>query len=417
MSSNIDNKIFNGIDNLINNRQKYSRYKKIGLVSNSKALTAGLKINLMALIEAGFDVRFIFSPEHGYFANIADGDYIPDIGHPELKIPIMSLFTEGHSRNAISEALSGNKAVDAIVFDVQDVGVRFYTFIHALGLAIAACEKENIPLIVLDRINPISAILTEGGLPAPDYYSELCPFAIPVRYGLTIGELAIYLNRTVYKNAVVDVAGIMGEYSRDMIFSATGLKWIAPSPAMLSAETAIFYPGTCLFEGVNLSEGRGTQAPFQIIGAPFLDSGRIIDSFCCTLKTLAIKDFDFININETSFTPISSKYANSLCHGIQLNFKDGAARNFKSMLFGVLLLKTIYDLNKDKINFLFSEKSRKFFIDRLTGSPKLREIIINGDIYEIYDLYLKWSVEAETFSKAAAGCIIYKKAETHNAAR
>lgn len=408
MNNNIDSKIFNGIDNLINNQQKYARYKKIGLVSNSRALTAGLKINLTALIEAGFIVSFIFSPEHGYFANIADGDYIADTGHPELKIPILSLFTEGHSRNAISEALSGGQAVDAIVFDVQDAGVRFYTYIHALGLALAACENENIPLIVLDRINPVSADTAEGGLPAPDYFSELCPYAIPVRYGLTIGELALHLNRTVYKNAVVEIVGIQGAYSRDMIFAAAGLKWIPPSPAMVSSETALFYPGTCLFEGVNLSEGRGTDAPFQKIGAPFTDPGRIVDSFSGTLDSLAIKDFDFININQISFTPLSSKYSNSLCRGIELSFKDGAARNFKSLLFGVLLLKTIYDLNKDYIKFLFSEKSRKFFIDRLAGGPELRETIINGDIYKIYDLYLKWSDEAGTFSKTAAGCRIYK---------
>ncbi len=408
MNSNNDNKIFNGIDNLINNRHKYARYKKIGLVSNSKALTAGHKINLTALIEAGFDVRFIFSPEHGYFANIADGDYIADAGHPELKIPMLSLFTEGHSRNAISEALTGTKTVDAIFFDVQDAGVRFYTYIHALGLALAACEEKNIPLVVLDRINPVSAATLEGGFPAPDYFSELCPYSIPLRYGLTIGELALYLGGDVYKNAAVEVAGIQGAYSRDMIFPATGLKWNAPSPAMLSAETALFYPGTCLFEGVNLSEGRGTAAPFQTLGAPFIDAGAVIDSFYDNLNSLAINDFDFLTLNTTSFKPVSSKYQNSLCGGLHLNFKDGAARNFKSLLLGVILLKTIYDLNKSKINFLFSEKSRKFFIDRLAGGPALRETIINGDIYEIYNLYLKWAGEAKTFLNLSAGCRIYK---------
>lgn len=408
MNSNNDNKIFNGIDNLINNRHKYAHYKKIGLVSNSKALTAGHKINLIALIEAGFDVCFIFSPEHGYFANIADGDYIADAGHPELNIPILSLFTEGHSRNAISEALTGAQTVDAVFFDIQDAGVRFYTYIHALGLTLAACEKQNIPLLVLDRPNPVSAASLEGGLPVPDYFSELCPYSIPLRYGLTIGELALYLKGAVYKNAAIEVAEIQGAYSRDMIFPATGLKWNAPSPAMLSPETALFYPGTCLFEGVNLSEGRGTAAPFQTLGAPFIDANAVIGSFYDNLNSLAISDFDFLKLSAASFKPVSSKYENTLCSGIYITFKDVKARNFKSLLLGVILLKTIYDLNKDKINFLFSEKSRKFFIDRLAGGPALREAITNGDIYDVYSLYLKWADEAKNFSNLSACYRIYK---------
>ncbi|HOT77488.1 MAG TPA: DUF1343 domain-containing protein, partial [Candidatus Wallbacteria bacterium] len=236
-------RILNGIDNFIAGRADYSSFKKIGLVSNSRAVTADFKINLHALLEAGFDVRYIFSPEHGYFANVRDGDYIDDGSHPDLNIPILSLFTEGHSRNAVAEALAANP-VDAVIFDIQDVGVRFYTYIHALGIAMAASASLGTPIIVLDRVNPVGCEIAEGNIPFPEYISELCPFNIPVRYGLTIGELANYLRQTVFTGARLEVVKISGGYSRDMIFHRTGLRWNAPSPAMISPDTALFYPGT-----------------------------------------------------------------------------------------------------------------------------------------------------------------------------
>lgn len=406
MSSNRRAMILNGIDRLIAAPEAYSRFKKIGLVSNSKAVTAGFKINLHALAEAGFDVRFIFSPEHGYFANIRDGDYISDAEHPDLKTPILSLFTEGHSRNAIAEALVGGGA-DAIVFDIQDAGVRFYTYIHALGLALSAAEMLGIPILVLDRINPAGASIVEGGLPRPGYISELCPFDIPVRYGLTIGELANYLAGAVYKNADLTVARLSEQYSRNMIFAGTGLKWNAPSPAMVSPDTALFYPGTCLFEGTNLSEGRGTEAPFQTIGAPFLNAERTVENFKSNLKELAIDEFNFICVGAAGFTPASSKYENTLCEGLILGFEGGAPRGFRALLFGVLLLKTIYDRHRDDLKFLFSEKSRKFFIDRLCGGPELRETIIGGSIGDVYKLYLKWAEESRAFSLAAESAKLY----------
>lgn len=406
MSSNGRAMILNGIDRLIADPGAYSRFKKIGLVSNSKAVTAGFKINLRALAEAGFDTRFIFSPEHGYFANIRDGDYISDAEHPELKTPILSLFTEGHSRNSIVETLEGGGA-DAIVFDIQDAGVRFYTYIHALGLALSAAETLGMPILVLDRVNPAGASIVEGGLPRPGYISELCPFAIPVRYGLTIGELANYLAGSVYKNTDLTVVRLSEEYSRNMIFAGTGLKWNAPSPAMISPDTALFYPGTCLFEGTNLSEGRGTEAPFQTIGAPFLNAARTAESLSANLKTLAIEDFNFISVGALNFTPASSKHENIRCEGLRLDFEDGEPRGFRALLFGVLLLKTIYDAHRGDFKFLFSEKSRKFFIDRLCGGPELRETLAGGDIGDVYKLYLKWTEESMAFSLEAEGAKLY----------
>lgn len=399
-------RILNGIDNFIAGRADYSSFKKIGLVSNSRAVTADFKINLHALLEAGFDVRYIFSPEHGYFANVRDGDYIDDGSHPDLNIPILSLFTEGHSRNAVAEALAANP-VDAVIFDIQDVGVRFYTYIHALGIAMAASASLGTPIIVLDRVNPVGCEIAEGNIPFPEYISELCPFNIPVRYGLTIGELANYLRQTVFTGARLEVVKISGGYSRDMIFHRTGLRWNAPSPAMISPDTALFYPGTCLFEGTNLSEGRGTAAPFQIVGAPFFRPEETAAAFFSALNSLEIKEFDNIALEPLEFIPASSKHENISCRGLRMFFKNSSPQGFRALLFGALLLKAAFDANRENIKFLFSEKSRRFFIDRLCGAPALREAIIAGNFFELHSLYEKWTGACAAFSRVSASARLY----------
>ncbi len=405
--NNQSGRILNGIDNFIACRAAYAQYKKIGLVSNSRAVTADFKINLHALLEAGFDVRYIFSPEHGYFANVRDGDYIDDGAHPDLNIPILSLFTEGHSRNAVAEAIAADP-VDAVIFDIQDVGVRFYTYIHALGIAMAASESSKTPIIVLDRVNPAGCGIIEGNIPFPEYISELCPFDIPVRYGLTIGELANYLSQTVFTGARLTVVKISESYRRDMIFQRTGLKWNAPSPAMISSDTALFYPGTCLFEGTNLSEGRGTAAPFQIIGAPFFRPEETAAAFYAALGSLEIKDFENILVEPIEFIPSSSKHENVSCRGLRVSFKNGVPQDFRALLFGALLLKAACDVNRENIKFLFSEKSRRFFIDRLCGAPALRETIIGGDFFQLYSLYEKWAEACASFSRVSASSKLYR---------
>lgn len=396
----------NGIDRLSECLRPGPRLKNIGLVSNSKALTCGGRVNLHALREAGFAVRFIFSPEHGYYADVRDGDYISDSEHPELKTPIFSLFTEGHSRNAIEEALAGG-AADAVVFDIQDAGVRFYTYIHALGLTLSAAATLGIPAVVLDRVNPAGAAIVEGCLPEAEYFSELCPFSIPIRYGLTIGELARYLVGTLYPKTNLTVVKISDGYRRNMIFADTGLEWTPPSPAMVSPDTALFYPGTCLFEGTNLSEGRGTAAPFQIIGAPFLDAKKALGALNKNLDSLVPGEFDFITAEEAAFTPASSKHENLPCRGIRLGFRDGKPRPFRALLFGLILLKSVYDSCRGEFSFLFSEKSRRHFIDRLCGGAALRETLESGGPEAAYELYLKWAAAADEFSLSAAPARLY----------
>jgi len=398
--------ILTGIDVLLDDNKIFGRFKKIGLVSNSRAFCADGRINLDSLAARSANIDCIFSPEHGYFANIKDGDYIKDGNHPQQNIPILSLFTETHERNAVIEAVKC-RGLDAVIFDIQDVGVRFYTYIHALGMAVEASLKTGVPLFVLDRPNPAGCLISEGNISEDEYISELCPFKIPTRYALSIGELALYLSGEVFAGARLTVIGLKGGYRRYTPFEKTGLAWPKPSPAMVSSETALFYPGTCFFEGVNISEGRGTNAPFQIIGAPFIDSKRALEKFENYRQANCIDNFNYIAADEYDFTPASSKYENIVCHGLRLTRMKGAPDNFRALLLGIILLKSFYDASNKKVEFLFSQKSGRFFIDRLAGCDSLRKTISEGEISDLISLYKSWDEQASRFSAAASKYFLY----------
>ena len=390
-----------GIDSFLSDAQAYKKNAGVGLISNSSAVTGGGVINLAAIVEAGLKVKCVFSPEHGYFANIRDGEYIKDGKHPELDIPIFSLFTEGHDRNAIADNADAH-GLDLLIFDIQDVGVRFYTYIHALGIALSASAACQLPLIVLDRPNPVSCALVEGSVPDPEYISELCPYMIPERYAMTIGELAKFLAGRVYKKAILSVVPV-SNYRPEMYYRETSLTWRNPSPAMVSPETALFYPGTCFFEGTNLSEGRGTAAPFQTLGSPFADGKAIAAGM---RDILALDEFSRISVTPCEFTPASSKFEKIKSSGVSLS---ASGSNFRSMLFGILLLKTFHDRFKNDFKFIVSPKSGVHFFDRLAGGPALRSVVENGTRDDIFALFDSWKKENEEFARACSKTNIYKR--------
>lgn len=373
--------------------------KNIGLVTNSRALDSIGRSNLHSFLERGVGISCIFTPEHGYFANVRDGDYIADGSHPELGIPIYSLFTEGHERNAIA-AEGAKENIGKLVFDIQDAGVRFYTYIHALGLAIAGAAELGVPLIVLDRPNPAGMEFVEGFLPERAFRSELCPFDIPVRYALTIGELARFIAGRHQPEAKVFVVPLEG-YTRKMYYGDTKMKFVPPSPAMVSPETAQFYPGTCFFEGTNLSEGRGTDAPFRKIGAPFCDGEKIAAGM---KKYLSLREFDGIGVEPARFTPSQSKFAGVECGGVSL--KSGRP-GFAAMKFGLILVKTIYDIHKSEFEFVKSQKSGLYFFDRLAGTERIRKTIMEGAPEDVLALEAEWAPDREKFIRTAQKFKLY----------
>ncbi|MGQ9768886.1 MAG: exo-beta-N-acetylmuramidase NamZ family protein, partial [Anaerolineae bacterium] len=236
-----------------------------GLITHPAAVLPDLTSSVDALLEAGVRLTALFGMEHGFASSAADGVAVGHGRDARTGLPVFSLY--GATREPTAEMLAG---VDVLLFDVQDVGVRFYTFISTLYYILRSARQHGVSVIVLDRPNPLNGLAIEGPSVAPGYGSFVGIAPIPIRHGMTIGELARYLNAEHHLGAELTVVEMQG-WRRAMWFDETGLPWVPTSPAMPHLSTAIVYPGTCFIEGTNLSEGRGTALPFEVVGAPWLD--------------------------------------------------------------------------------------------------------------------------------------------------
>ncbi len=257
-----------------------------------------------------FQLRAFFGPQHGYLGQTQD-NMIEWRGytHPRLGIPVHSLY--GEHRKPTLEMLAD---LDGLLVDLQDIGTRYYTFIWTLYLCIAACEEAGIPVIVLDRPNPINGVTVEGPILDPAYRSFVGLHPLPIRHGQTIGELAVLFQSEAFPRCELHVLPMEG-WERTMWWSDTGLPWVLPSPNMPTPETALVYPGMCLLEATNISEGRGTTKPFELFGAPWIES----TAFCEAMNATGLPGVFF---REAWFQPTFHKFAGELCGGAQLHVTD-----------------------------------------------------------------------------------------------
>lgn len=377
---NSQSKVLSGAENFISNGLDLIKNKKVGIVTNHTAiLSNGVHLVDTLFNTPGIQITALFGPEHGIRGNAPAGKKIDDSRDEKTNIPVYSLY--GQNRKPTKEMLA---EVDFLIFDIQDIGARFYTYISTLYYVLEAGAELNIPVIVLDRPNPISGIWVDGPIRKSEFHSFVGIAPIPVMHGMTVVELAKMfvgenlinesekLNLIFYENI---------RWKRDMFFDETNLPWLNPSPNIPNLETALVYPGTCLFEGTNIAEGRGTYSPFLTIGAPFLNSGKVIEE----MNKLELEGF---SLTETTFTPIdiptmatNPKFKNELCKGINIKVTD--RNKFESWKFGVALVYMIYK-NHPK-EFTFRESS----FDRLAGDKKIREMISNqsplSDIFNYYE--------------------------------
>ena len=274
-----------------------------------------------------FRLAAFFGPQHGFLGQTQDNMVEwKSYEHPRLYIPVYSLY--GDHREPTAEMLGG---LDVLLVDLQDVGSRYYTFIWTLYLCVRACERCGVTVIVLDRPNPINGVTTEGLLLDPNYKSFVGMHPILVRHGRTIGELAQQFRDEAFPKCELSVLP-MKNWERAMWFDQTGLPWVMPSPNMPTLETATAYPGMCLFEGTNISEGRGTTRPFEIFGAPFIDAEKL----CSELNALKLPGVFF---RENYFQPTFHKFVGQLCGGAQLHVMD--RENFQPFRTGVEIIKYI----------------------------------------------------------------------------
>jgi uncharacterized protein YbbC (DUF1343 family) len=338
---------------------------RVGVLANPASVDRRFR-HIVDLLAAppDFKLSAIFGPQHGFRSDLQDNMIeTPHAYDPERGVPIFSLYSE--TREPTPDMLS---LIDVLVIDIQDVGARIYTFIYTMANCLAACARAGVPVIVCDRPNPIGGIAVEGPMLEPGYESFVGQYPIPMRHGMTTAELAEFFNVEFGLAAELELVPMQG-WSREMYFDETDLPWIMPSPNMPTLDTAIVYPGTVLFEGTMLSEGRGTTRPFELIGAPWLDG----DTFAARMNDTGLKGAYF---RPAIFEPTFQKHARTTCGGCQIHVVDREA--FEPVLAGAALLREAYALAPDQFKWRdppYEYEHDKMPIDILAGSPTLREQI------------------------------------------
>lgn len=368
---------------------KMASGKRLGILTNGSARTADGVHDVDYLLDSGkTTVTAFFGPEHGFRGDLADGKKTGDEVDAKTSVPVYSLY--GKRQSPTPEQLAN---VDLMVFDIPDVGVRFYTYVWTMTLAMEACAKENIPFVVIDRPNPINGMDVEGASNHADYglVGRVGPNAkagIPTRHGLTVGELATLWNAE-YMDPKVDLKVIKTpNWKRDQWWDDTGRPFIAPSPNMRSLTAATVYPGTCIFEGTNLSEGRGTATPFEIIGAPFVDGK-------AWAEKLNSRNLPGVIFEPVQFTPEARRWKGEKCGGVKVRVTD--RNKLKSVAMGVHMLQTVAEMYPDKVKITD-------YAERLMATPDLRERLPRESAE---DIVKSWQPAVDAFKALRQQYLLY----------
>lgn len=371
-------KVLTGIDVLERDGFKQIAGLRIGLVTNHTGRDGAGRLTLDVLSKAtGFKLVALFSPEHG-IRGVAD-----DSRHGQTGLPIYSLY--GESRRPRPEQL---KDLDALLFDVQDVGTRFYTYISTLGYLMEEAAKMRIRVFVLDRPNPIGGIEIEGPLADADKFSFTAYYSLPVRYGLTIGELAQFYNQERKLGCDLQIIKMQG-WRRSMWFDATNLTWVNPSPNMRSLTQATLYPGVGLLETTNVSVGRGTDTPFELVGAPWIDGGRLAEY----LNRRRIEGARFVAVR---FTPKASVFQGQECGGVNIIITNREV--FRSVSTGIELAVAL--------RTLYADEWRADDYLRLLANAATLERVKRADSPET--IVQSWGAQVERYRQARAKALLYE---------
>ncbi len=340
-------------------------------------------------------VTVVWSPQHGFYgdrqANMIASD---DFSDPLSGLPVFSLY--GEKREPAPEMFAD---IDLVLVDLVDVGCRVYTYIWTLFLVLKAAAAAGVKVIVFDRPNPLGGETVEGNLLLEDYTSFVGLYPLPMRHGLTIGELALYFKREASFAAELEVIPLTG-WRRQLSFAESGLFWVLPSPNMPAPATALVYPGQVLLEGTNISEGRGTTLPFELCGAPFIDPRRLL----AEIRPEALAG---LFLRPTWFTPTFDKWAGEFCGGLQLHVTDW--RKFSPYYFTLALLQVIIKLYPDEFFWLdppYEYEYKIMPIDILTGDPEIRKQLESGG--DLESLQATWGGRLAGFINKCRALHIYK---------
>jgi uncharacterized protein YbbC (DUF1343 family) len=350
-----------GLEVLIGDSLSLVRGRRVAIVTNQSAVDRAGVHAVDRLLRAGVRLTAILSPEHGFRGTAAPGEVVASSVDSATGLPLYSLNTG--SNVSPTPALLAN--VDVILIDLQDVGARYFTWLATTVAVMEVAAREKKPVVILDRPNPIGG-LVQGNVLDPAFISNIGRLAVPMRHGLTLGEEARLAAHDLGLTADLRVVPVAG-WRRSATFGGLGIPFIAPSPNLRDLEALFHYPGTCLFEGTALSVGRGTDAAFRQVGAPWLDTARVL----LRMKAYALPGVSFSNVTFTPRKPGDGKYADTTVAGIKLTLTNQAT--YDPTLTAVTLLTAIQEVHPDRIGFL----PRHF--DRLAGGTTLREAIQHGN--------------------------------------
>ena len=376
-----------GIEVLLTDSLDLVRARRVGLITNHTGIDRAGATSIDRLFDhPEVDLVALFSPEHGIRGTADPGEQIASGMDAHTGLPVHSLY--GETRKPTAEMLAG---IDVLLFDIQDVGARYYTYVSTMALAMEAAGEVGIPIVVLDRANPIGGEAVQGNVLDPDYSTFVGLYPVPMRHGMTPGELARMIVGEFGVEADLSVVPTSG-WQRDQSFVEAGLPWVAPSPNMPTPQSALHYPGTCLFEGTPLSVGRGTGEAFQVIGAPWLDSERLIAS----LEAYDLPGISFEPAEFVPETPGDGKFAGQPVQGVRLHALDES-----------------YDPTRTALALLIEARRqsgsewfwRESHFDRLAGTDAVRLGIEAGD--GLAELTREWDADLLAFERLRAPYLLY----------
>ena len=376
-----------GLDTFERNWPKKLKGSRVGLLVHTASVNRKLQhaVNLFVKSKK-LTLNALFGPQHGIYGETQDNMVEWEGFHDRhTGLPVFSLY--GRTRKPEPSML---ELIDVLVIDLQDVGARYYTFIWTMENCMQVCMEMNKSIVILDRPNPIGGHKIEGPVLEEAYASFVGQRPLPVRHGLTVGEIGNYLCNEFYPSLNFHVIPMQG-WKRKFWFDSTHLPWVMPSPNMPTLETAMVYPGMCLLEGTNISEGRGTTKPFEIFGAPFIEPELLV-------RQLIDSNLPGIIFRPTYFQPTFQKYAGKVCGGAQLHVTD--RERFKPFKTGVTIIKAVHDLYPEDFSWRqppYEYETEKLPIDILAGTDKLRKYIEKGEKLDKMEDW--WQEECSQFNK------------------
>lgn len=370
-------------------RDELFKGKKLGLVTNHTGVDSELNQNIDLMLRHGYSIAALFSPEHGLYGDHPDGQPVEGHRDKATGIPVYSLY--GATRGPTRDMLYG---VDVLVYDIQDIGARYYTYLSTMVLCMEAASSCGIPFVILDRPNPLGGLEIEGNVTHPEWISFVAGARVAIRHGMTLGEMAIMVasEKGLEMPKVIRMEG----WTRHMYFQETGIPWVPTSPNAPTMDMAILYPGTCLIEGTNLSEGRGTCLPFQVIGAPWVDGRRLAEA-------LRREKLPGIAVRPVFFRPFASKWAGEVCEGVQVHVID--PKEVRPVELGLRILFVVRNIFPGDFQLRAAGAAGRYFIDLLGGGPDLSQALQKDESPD--NILERWKSQAQEFSQKRREFMIY----------